>query len=92
MEMASNLLQTLCIWGLNAIWIVAIIYAVIRTFRHYRARTETNIIAQTVVTRLTPQLTHLQQEITKLHEEIQNLKQSSTVIDEPNENTPKKHE
>ena len=90
MELVSGFLQTLCIWGLNAIWIVAVIYAIIRTFRHYRARTETNVVAQTVVARLTPQLIHLQQEITKLHEELQNLKQTS-LPDEHHEEPSKKH-
>ena len=29
-EITSNILQTICLWGLNILWILALVYAVIR--------------------------------------------------------------
>lgn len=74
LEIASNVLQTVCIWGLNLIWIAALIYAVIRTFRLYRSKSETFDTARAVVHEIEPQLVLMQQEIMALQDEIQELK------------------
>lgn len=73
-EMTSNVLQTICIWGLNLVWICALIYAVIRTIRLYRAKTETFDTARAVAHQIQPQLVLMQQEIMALRDEIEELK------------------
>lgn len=73
-EMTSNVLQTICIWGLNLLWICALIYAVIRTFRLYRSKSETYDTARTVVDQIQPHLVLMQQEIIALRDEIEELK------------------
>ena len=91
-EMASNLIQTICLWGLNLIWIAAVVYAVIRTIRLYRAKTEIYTTAQTVSALLQPQLLLLQQEVASLREEIKALKTPPTLIENNHRNLPKAHE
>ena len=73
-EMTSNILQTVCIWGLNLLWICALVYAVIRTFRLYHSKSEIFDTARAVVHQIQPQLVLMQQEIKALREEIQELK------------------
>ena len=73
-EMTSNVLQTICIWGLNLLWICALIYAVIRTIRLYRSRSETFDTAKAVAHQIQPQLVLMQQEIMALRDEIEELK------------------
>ena len=74
LEMTSNVLQTICIWGLNLLWICALIYAAIRTFRLYRSKSETFDTARAVAHQIQPQLVLMQQEIMALRDEIQELK------------------
>jgi len=73
-EMTSNILQTICIWGLNLLWICALIYAVIRAFRLYHSKSVTFDTACAVTRHLQPQLALIQQEIMDLRDEIQELK------------------
>ena len=73
LEMTSHFVQTLCLWGLNLILIVATIYAIIRTIRSYRARTQVYTTVTAIAQELEPKFTLLQQEIKALHEEIQRL-------------------
>lgn len=86
LEMTSNVLQTICIWGLNLIWVAALIYAVIRTFKTYKSKTETYDTAAAVVRHLQPQLLLMQQQIMALRDEVHELKQTHRLI-----TTDKKH-
>ena len=86
LEMTSNILQTLCLWGLNLLWIIAVIYAVIRTFRLYRAKSQTYDTAIAMAKQLEPQLISLQQEIASLREEIYQLKEAQGLIEKQDEN------
>ena len=79
LEITSNILQTLCIWGLNLIWIIALVYAVVRTIRLYRDKANTYNTALSVAHQLQPQLLALQQEISALREEIQELKKAPAL-------------
>ena len=75
LEMTSNILETLCVWGLNILLFVAVVYAIIRTIRAYRRKTETYDTARAVVRQVQPELQQLHQEIAILRQEIQYLKQ-----------------
>ena len=78
-EITSGILQSICLWGLNLLWIIAIIYAVIRTIRLYRAKSEIRSTAIAIAKQLQPQIFILQQEILALREEIQELKTSKQL-------------
>lgn len=75
LEMTSDILQSLAVFGLNLLAIIALIYAVIRTFRLYRSKTETFDTAAVVVAQLHPQLQALHQEILALQDELQKMKE-----------------
>ena len=88
LEMASNVSQTVCIWGLNLIWIIALIYAVVRTFRTYRSKSATYETATTVARQIQPQLILLQQEILALRQEIQDLKSNALTAEHTHKKLP----
>ncbi len=92
LEITSNVLQTVCIWGLNLLWICALIYAVIRTIRLYRSKSETFDTAQAVTHQIQPQLILIQQQIMDLHNEIQELKLQQLQKPEQSEQTLLTHE
>ena len=92
LEMTSNICETVCLWGINLLWIVALIYAVIRTIRLYRAKSEVFETACTVVRQLEPRLMLMHQDISKLREEIQTLKQTSLLNSSEKENILLPHE
>ena len=79
MEMTCNILQTICLWGLNILWVLAIIYAIIRALRHYRNKSEIYATSMAIKKQLQPQLILLQQEIATLHREIQELKEMPSL-------------
>ena len=78
-EITTNILQNICLWGLNILWILAVIYAIIRTLRLYRAKSTTYDIAASVTRQIQPQLILLQEEIAALREEIQSLKEDKMI-------------
>ena len=79
LEITTNILQNICLWGLNILWIVAVIYAIIRTIRLYKAKSSTYEIAASVTRQIQPQLILLQQEIAALRDEIQSLKEENLI-------------
>ena len=79
LEITSNLLQTLCLWGLNLLWILALVYALVRILRLYRSKSATHETAVAVARQLQPQLILLRQELDALHEEIQDLKKGNLI-------------
>ncbi len=82
LEMTSGLTESLCVWWLNLLWIVAVIYAVIRTFRYYRAEKATYDAAQAVSHQLQPAFYALQQEIIALRLELAQLKEEKLCTKE----------
>lgn len=85
-EITANILEKICIWGLNLLWIAAVIYAVIRTFKLYRHKSDTYETATTVAQQILPHLVLLQQEIITLQEQVQSLKENIALT------PPKEHE
>ena len=92
MEMTSHFFQTLCLWGLNLIWILAVIYAVIRMVRSYRSRSQIFTTTTAVARELDSKFLLLQQEIMTLREEIQSLKKAPCASSPKQEKTNKPHE
>jgi len=91
LEMTSNICESVCLWGINLLWIVAVIYAVIRTIRLYRAKSEMYETASTVVRQLESKFMLLHQEIAQLRDEIQSLKKVSLPTAQKNKD-PLPHE
>ena len=76
------MLQSICLWGLNLLWILAIIYAIIRTIRLYRSKSEIYETSLIISKQLQPQFLLLQQEIADLRQEIQDLKENPALAQE----------
>lgn len=83
LEMTSDILQSLCLLGLNIFVIIALIYAFMRSFRLYRSKTEIYDTAHSVVDLLAPQLNLLHQEVLALQDELQTLKSSKHLNEKP---------
>ena len=86
-QMTASVLQSLCSWGLDILWIIAVIYALIRTIRTYRSKSEVYQTALSVVQQLEPQLSSLKEELEALRVEVQQFKQQSTQQLPPSEDT-----
>ena len=87
-EMTSNIIQTICLWGLNILWILALIYALIRTIRLYRSKSEIHDTANAVAKQIHPQIVLLKHEIASLREEIQNLKNENILNNQQSKKLP----
>lgn len=94
LEVTSDILQNLCVGVINLLWIVALIYAVIRVFKTFHAKTQEYALAHQVARQMQPDIWALQKEVMALRQEIQSLKKLSgqavdTEVDEqvllPNE-------
>ena len=80
LEVTCGVLQSLCVWGLNLVLILSLIYAIIRAIRLYRSKTETYETAVVVVRQLQPQLAKLHQEICTLQQELQDIKTYPALV------------
>ena len=80
LEASSEIFQTVCIWLINILWIVAVIYAVIRVFKTYRSKSKEYALAQRVARQIQPDIWALQREVMVLREEIQSLKKLSELL------------
>jgi len=85
LEATSDILQNVCIWILNLLWILAVVYAVVRIVRAYRARSQAYVLAQQVAYQIRPDILSLQNEVAALRAEIQSLKQQGAMSQQTEE-------
>ena len=72
--MTTQILESMCLWGLNLLGIIAVVYAVIRVFRHFRTRIQTDYVATSVAKKIHPDIEELKEQIILLQQQVQDLK------------------
>ena len=75
----TQILESICLWGLNLLGIIAVIYAVIRVFRHFRSRVQTDYIATSVSKKIRPDIEELKEQIILLQQQVQELRHEYNV-------------
>ena len=85
LETTNEVLQNLCIWAIDIIWILAVFYAIIRIVRAYRAKTQAYAVGVQVVHQIRPDILAIQNEISALKAEILSLKQQTESAVNSNE-------
>jgi len=75
-QMTADVIQSICLWGLSLLMICGVIYAVIRAFRQYRAKSEIYETAITIEKTLSAEFRSLHAEIEKLQQQIAHLQQN----------------
>lgn len=74
LQMTANTAESIIIWGLDLILVLACIYAVFRVYKAWRADTKTYEMTKTIVNQITPSIEALSAQITILQQEVSDLK------------------
>ncbi len=76
-EMMAHIFQSTALWIMDAIWIIALVYAAIRAFRLFRTKSGQYDIAHQVAKQIAPEIFALRQEICILQQQVAELKRTS---------------
>lgn len=79
LEVTSNIMETLALWAINMLWILALIYAIFRIFKSFRARSQAYALAHQVAKQIRPDIFSLQCELAALREEVQALRNGQAL-------------
>ncbi|MBP5343972.1 MAG: hypothetical protein J6Y85_02735 [Alphaproteobacteria bacterium] len=74
LQMIAGTAETVTIWALDLIFILACVYAVYRIYKAFRADTQKYHFAKSIVNQINPNIEALHSQITLLQQEIDELK------------------
>jgi len=81
-EMISNIFQSTLLWFMDAIWFIALIYAIIRAIRLFREKSGRYNMAHQIAKQITPEIFALRQDISALQQQVAELKKMAQPISE----------
>ena len=82
LETTGNVLAILGVGLINLLWILAVVYAVIRIVRVYREKSHEYALAQQITKQLRPDILDLQCEVAALREEVRALRENAALTSE----------
>ncbi len=78
----GHIMEVLGVGLINLVWILALLYAVIRIVRVYREKSHEYALAQQITKQLRPDILDLQCEVAALREEVRALRENAALTSE----------
>ena len=73
-QMTASTAESIVIWGLDLVLVLACVYAVFRVYKAWRSDTKTYEMTKTIVNQVTPHIEALSAQIAVLQQEVSDLK------------------